>query len=161
VSIRIVKVLLSLSVAIWGFAAGFMNLVSYESGVKSVAYVLSIEGKESVRAISLPLIYHLGFAVIYLGKFATGFFCALGALDLWKSRHANVESFNAAKANTILGCGIGLFFLFFAFFAVAGAVFSPGEGPPSQLAIGFQSFALYYMGAIGLIALYISSAEPG
>jgi len=156
---RIIKILLSLSVAVWAIAAGIMNLLEYHAGVGAVAAVLTLEGKESIRAVSIPIAFHLGYAFIYLGKFISGFLCARGTFDLWKARTSPVSAFESAKKRTILGCGVAIFFLFFGFFAIAGAVFNPAVGPPSELSVSFHTFALYFIGAIGLISLYISGRE--
>jgi predicted small integral membrane protein len=160
-AIRLIKILLSLSVALWGIAAGAMNLVNYGSGVGLVGGVLTLEGHESIRAIHAPIAFHIGFAFIYLGKLATGLLCAWGTYDLWTSRRASAELFDAAKSKTVLGCGVALFMLFFGFVAVAGAVFHSTAGPPSELSSTFQQGALLYMAGIALISLYVSAREPG
>jgi predicted small integral membrane protein len=156
---RMIKILLSLSVAVWAIAGGIMNLLQYQSGVGVVATVLTLEGNDSIRAVSFPIAFHLGYAFIYLGKFTAGFLCVLGTLDLWKARTSPVSAFESAKKRTVLGCGVAIFFLFFGFFAIAGTVFNPAVGPPSELREGFHRYALYFIGAIGLISLYISGRE--
>ena len=59
----------------------------------------------------------------------------------------------------IMSAGVGFPLFYNGFFAIAGAVFNPAAGPPSELSKGFHTFALYFIGAIGLISLYISSRE--
>lgn len=159
-SIRIMKVLLSLSVAVWGIAAGTMNLIDYGSGVALVGAVLTLEGSESIRAIHIPLAFHLGFAFIYLGKLVSGALCAWGAFDLWRSRRASAEIFDAAKSKTVLGCGVAIFMLFFGFVALAGTVFKSTVGPPSEFSNAFQQGALSYLAGVALISLYVSAREP-
>ena len=156
---RMIKILLSFAVAAWGFATGIINLVEYHSGLGAVAAVLTLEGNESVRAITSPFVHHLAYAFIYLGKFTTGVLCLRGTLDLWQARSSSPDDFHSAKKRTVLGCGVAIFFLFFGFFVMAGAVFNPAVGPPSALSIGFHQFALFFIAAIGLISLYISARE--
>ena len=155
--IRLIKIVLSLSLALWGLIAGAMNLVDYENGVSYVFGVISIGGADSLRAINSPALAHLGYAFIYLGKFATGILCGMGTINLWTARHSEANDFNRAKSNTYLGCGIALFMLFFGFIVVAGSLFTPIEFDAGRTL--FHQYALFYAGFIGLIALYIGMPD--
>jgi len=157
--IRTIKILLSSALAVWGIAAGIGNLVMYQAGIDTVATILMLEGQQSIRAIHSPIMHHLAYSFIYLGKFITGFLCAWGSFDLWKARSESIEIFDTAKSRTILGCGVALFMLFFGFIALAGAVFRPAFGPPSPLTLAYHQYTMFYMAGIGLISLYISARE--
>ena len=157
--VRAIKILLSLALAVWGIAAGIGNLVMYQPGIDTVATILTLEGQQSMRAIHTPVVHHLAYSFIYLGKFITGVLCACGTYDLWKARVEPIEIFDRAKSRTILGCGVALFMLFFGFIALAGAVFRPTVGPPSPLTLAYHQYTMFYMAGIGLISLYISTRE--
>ena len=156
--LRYIKILLSMSVAAWGLIAGAVNLIYYN--YRGVSVVMSMQGEDSIRAISIPALYAVGYAFIYLGKFATGFACAWGTYKLWAARTASPGEFHRAKTTTLFGCGIAMFMLFFGFVVIAGSYFNPGPDVSREVSLAFHQFALFYMGGIGLIALFISAREP-
>jgi len=156
--LRYIKILLSMSVAAWGIVAGTMNLVYYNH--RGVSMVMSMQGEDSVRATSTPALFAIGYAFIYLGKFATGIACSLGTYQLWQARNASLAEFAKAKTATLVGCGIALFMLFFGFIVIAGSYFNPGPSVSRELPLAFHQFAVFYMTGIGIVALFISSREP-
>jgi len=149
--LRYVKISLALSVALWGVISGTMNLVYYS--LYPISTVMTVEGQDSLRAISSPIMFTLGFAFIYLGKYAVGILAALGTLKLWAARK-NPVTFNGAKSRILAGCGVGIATFFFGFFVMADGVFD--AGPPSEFSIKYLSHAAYYIGAIGMVALFIA-----
>ena len=159
--LRFIKTLLSFSVAVWAIVAGIINLMSYESGIRTVAWVLTLEGTSSFRAISIPIIHHLGYAFIYVGKFIAGFYCAWGTYNLWVTRAESAEVFELAKTKTLIGCGVLLFTYFFGFITIAGTMFQLANNNPSDFAVSFHRWTTFYICSIGLISVYISMREPG
>ncbi len=159
-ALRYVKIFLSFSIAIWGIVAGIMNLIGYQSGVETVGWVLSLEGSQSIRSISIPILYHLGYAFIYIGKFAAGGVCAYGTVALWKARLASAQEFHVSKYYTIVGCGIALATFFFGFIAVAGTMFDLANNAPSGFALAYHQWATFYITSVGLIAAFIAIKEP-
>ncbi len=109
---------------------------------------------ESVRSISTPVLHHVGYSFIYLGKFAMGSFCLIGVVAMWRARGSAADQFNRAKLVVISGSGIGLFMLFFGFFVIAGAYFNPGGTDGIYLA--FHQFATFFMVGIGVVTWFIS-----
>ncbi len=152
--LRNIKIALSASVAAWGILAGLMNLLYYSHA--PVAAVMSVGGTDSMRVISNPAIYALGYAFIYVGKFMTAGFAIAGTYTMWSNR--NSEKFNAAKSSTVAACGVGIFMLFFGFYVIAASLFSTGS--PSPLEDSYLAYALYQLGALGIIALYIAIPDP-
>ena len=63
ITLRYIKILLSMSVAAWGIIAGAMNLIYYNH--RGVSLVMSMQGEDSVRAISTPTLFAIGYAFIY------------------------------------------------------------------------------------------------
>ncbi|HSX86240.1 MAG TPA: DUF2165 family protein [Cellvibrio sp.] len=159
-TLRIMKILLVVSIAAWGFVNGVGNIMFYDQWIDVVGHVMAIEnieydGQLSGRAITHPAFHTIGYAFIYLSKFATGIVCALGAYDLWRARRAAAVQFNKAKNRFYIGCGISMFMLIFGFLVLAGSFFSTGQAP-SELAQGFHSFVSVYMVCIGFALLYVA-----
>jgi len=148
--LRYIKIALSISVAAWGIIGGLMNFIYYSHA--PVVAVMSVGGTESIRTISSPVIFAVGYAFIYLGKFATGALATCGSIGMWQTR--NQTFFNTAKTNTIAACGIGVFMIFFGFYVMAASFFSTGG--PTPLEDSYLAYSLYQLGALGIIALYIS-----
>ncbi len=152
--IRLIKIALASALALWGLFTGAMNLIHYEDGLIGVRVVMGMPDIESIRAISIPLLHHFGYAFIYLGKLAMGGLCLAGALQLWTARGASASVFNRKKQFVIAGAGIGLFMLFFGFFVVAGGYFNPGGR--ANIYLVFHQFATFYMVAIGVVTWFVS-----
>lgn len=164
-SLRVMKILIVISIAAWGLVNGVGNIMFYGEWIDIVGYVLAIEnvqydGQPSGRAITSPIAAVIGYAFIYLPKFATGFLCALAAYRLWQTRNATAEIFDQAKYWFYVGCGISMFMLIFGFLVLAGGMFSTG-GTPSELSQGFHSFVSVYMTSIGFALLFVALPEPG
>lgn len=156
-NLRIIKILLSFSVAAWGIIAGAMNLLYYQPGTQAVSRVLAMGGEESIRSLSSPVFVHVGYAFIYISKFAVGVICAWGTYQMWIAYKGSAEQFSQAKSSALTGCGIALFMLFFGFIVLAGSFFSTGS--PSQAKLIYHHFTIIYMAGIGLIAFFIALPE--
>ncbi len=156
-ALRIIKVLLALSAAAWGITGGLKNLADYEGAVGLTAFLLSVEGTESIRAISFPPLTHLSFAFVWGSKFATGILCALGAFELWKTRSSSSNEFTAAKEKVYLGIGISIFMLFFGFMVMVGTVFSPFA--ITELRTSYFQFATFQLVGLGMVMLFLTLPE--
>ena len=159
-AVRIIKILLVASIAAWGLVNGVGNLLYYDYWLNIVGFVMSVENVESeaARAITNPLLHSIGYAFIYLPKFATGIFCGWGAYDLWRARRATAEIFEKAKYRFYIGTGISIFMLIFGFLVMAGAFFNPGV-MPSVFAQTFLSGVSVYLISIGVALLYVAIPE--
>ena len=122
---RIIKILLALSAASWGLIGAIRNLVDYEATIGFTAFLLPVEGTESLRAIDNPVFTHLSYAFVWGSKLVTTALCGYGAYELWLARRDSVAEFSRAKEKVYLGIGIALFMLFFGFMVVLGGVFAP------------------------------------
>ena len=156
-AIRKIKILLALSAAAWGITGGLKNLADYEGAVGLTAFLLSVEGTESIRAIAFPLFTHLSFAFVWGSKFATGILCGMGSFKMWKCRAGPASAFLAAKDNVYLGIGISIFMLFFGFMVIIGTVFSPFE--ITELRTSYFQYATFQLAGLGMVMLFLALPE--
>ncbi len=156
-TIRITKILLSLAAAAWGLIGGLRNLYDYENAIGLTAFLLSVEGQESMRAIAIPLFTHVSYAFVWGSKFATGILCSLGALELWKSRSGSSSEFCASKEKVYLGIGIAIFMLFFGFMVMLGAVFAPFE--ITDLRTSYFQYATFQLVGLGMVMIFLALPE--
>ena len=150
------------SIALWGLLGGIANLMAYQDGYNSVAFTFSMEGAKDApgmwRAVYDPLLIHIGFAFIWVSKFATGLLCSISALQLWNARNTTAEAFNAAKTIGLVGACISMFMLFFGFVVISGTYFELWRDLETM---GYEAhvYAFIYFGFIGILALFIAQPE--
>jgi predicted small integral membrane protein len=158
--LRLTKIVLMVLVGLWGVFTGIGNLAGYENGHALVVAVMmregAIPGGGPFITMSHPLLTHFGYAVIWAGKLAAGGFCLWGATKLWLARTASAEVFNATKTTALTGCGIALVMLFGGFFVAGGAYFGMWSSAGGQAS---HDFAAQYMVGIGMLALFVATAD--
>lgn len=155
--LRIVKILLILSVALWGFLGLFHNLIDWGGSIGAVNATTSMAtvegGTGHWKATTNP-------AVIFAGAFFIGFFklivtltCFGGAWRMWKSHGCDAATFATAKTLALTGCGVALFMLFTGWIVIADTWFELWRSDVlSDAALGS---AFRYGGLIGVIALFV------
>jgi len=81
--IRIVKVGLIVTVALWGYFGALGNVLNWDETLGAVAAVTSMVtlegGAESWQATSSPALIWLGALFIMLSKLSAGVLCTMGA----------------------------------------------------------------------------------
>ena len=154
---RIIKILLALSAAAWGLIGGIRNLYDYPSGVEFAAFLLSVEGTDSIRGLTHPIFAHIGYAFVWISKFVTCALCALGAVALWYSRLGAPAEFSNAKEKVYLGIGISIFMLFFGFMVVVGALFAPSQ--ISEVKTLYFEYTTFQLIGLGMIMLFLNLPE--
>ena len=99
--LRIVKVLLALSVALWAMAAAVQNFDNWDDifvGVSIATSMTTFEpGGDSWQATSNPIVVWAGGFFIVFAKIATGVLCAVGAIRMWDARRNDAAVYSAAK----------------------------------------------------------------
>ncbi len=159
--VKLIKVFLMASIALWGFIGGLTNLMDYPGGYGAVAYVLSMTGAKDApglwRAIESPFLIHIGFAFIWVSKLATGLLCSISTVKLWHSRSSTSSAFNASKSYGIAGAGISMFMLFFGFVVLSGTYFELWRD--ANLGAVAHQFALIYLACIGIIILFVAQPD--
>ena len=150
------------SIALWGLLGGIANLMAYQDGYSAVAFTFSMEGAENApgmwRVVHNPLLIHIGFAFIWLSKFATGLLCSISVVQLWNARNTTAEAFNEAKTIGLVGICISMFMLFFGFVVISGSYFELWRDLETM---GYEAhvYAFIYFGFIGILALFIAQPE--
>ena len=158
--IRQIKILLALSVALWGLLGGLGNLSNYSDGIQSVESVLS---KETLPESALPdgptnpnrVLVTLGFSFIWALKLIGGALCLLGAIRMWKLRESDVGDFADAKRWAVTGCGVLLFMLFFGFSLVAVGPFKLYLSP----LVTAVELAALFAAQIGVVMIFLNQRE--
>lgn len=122
--IRLVKVAMVASCALFALLVAFNNLVDYGSNYAFVRHTLGMDttfpGNALMgRAITAPALWTLGYWLIIAAEAATGLILAFGALRLALAVRGPASLFDAAKPVVVLGMGLG-FLLWFTGFAVIG-----------------------------------------
>jgi len=122
--IRLVKVAMVASCALFALLVAFNNLVDYGSNYTFVRHTLSMDttfpgNALKGRAITSPTLWTLGYWLIIAAEAATGLILAFGALRLALAVRGPAALFNGAKPAVVLGMGLG-FLLWFTGFAVIG-----------------------------------------
>jgi len=129
VTVRLSKVAMSLALAAFALVVTYDNLVDYGSNFAFVRHVLSMDstfpGNALMdRAIVTPALWHIGYASIIAGEGATGVLLLVGAVALWRARHASGVAFQRAKRWVAAGCTMGFLVWFFGFMVVGGEWFA-------------------------------------
>lgn len=122
--VRLVKLAMVASCALFALLVTFNNLVDYGSNYAFVRHTLSMDttfpgNALTGRAITSPALWTLGYWLIIAAEAATGLILAFGCLRLALAVRGPAALFNAAKPLVVLGMGLG-FLLWFTGFAVIG-----------------------------------------
>lgn len=158
--LRTTKILLILTVALWGLVGAFHNILEWNETLSSVAFGASMEvidGAESWKATSNPALIWLGALFITLSKTVTGIMCTIGARRMWQAKSADQATFTKAKEIALVGCGISVIMLFGGFIVIAESWFEMWRSP--ELSSSVLQSAFRYAGMITLIALFVGSKD--
>lgn len=145
---RIVKIMIMLSVGLFG-AVGFMsNMLDFAPGHEQVRSVLSMEGAADTpgmkwRRVTSPLAVNLGFALIYLTKLTVAILCLFSGVQMFKHRNSDAKTFDNAKSCGMLACGIAAVAFFIGFIVIAESFFEYWRVP--ILGVVTHDFAFSYI----------------
>lgn len=156
--LRTVKVMLILTIGIWGLIGALGNLSSWPGVIESVKKTTSMStwpgGELDWRATSNPMLVYLGAAMIPAAKMLSGVLCVIGAWRMWRAKTAGGLAFERAKELALAGCGIALLMLFAGWIVIADTWF---QGWRSEtLRDSALGTAFRYAGFVGLIALFVA-----
>lgn len=166
INLRTMQIVIVASMAFWGIGDGLGNIVVYDTWVKIVAYVLTLEdtmidGMPHPRAIHNEVLPHIGYAFIYLSKLTAGVLCTISAIKLWKARGATAAVFNEAKDKFYVGVGFILFMLIFGFISLKGGVFNTGAMPSDFTLMVFDFVTMFLaMCCAALLFVALPTDEP-
>ncbi len=152
------KVLLILTVALWGFISAYQNIADWNGTINAVHSATSMttfdNGESSVQATSNSVIIWGGALFILLSKLATGVMCSIGAHRMWQAQAINMVSFESAKQIALTGCVISIFMLFAGFTVVVEGWFELWRSESMRAPVLESAFR--YAGMISFIAIFVA-----
>lgn len=156
--LRITKILLVKSVALWGLLGGIGNIGDWRGttgAVGAVASMATVAGGERWHATTSPLIIGAAAVCIVLFKLIAAGLCIAGAWRMWTHRKDDAQTFGAAKHLALAGCGVAVLGLFLGWIVLADGWFELWRSDAMREAAGGSAFR--YGGFIALIALMVGS----
>ncbi len=159
--LRKTKILLVVTIALWGLLGSFWNITDWGKTMGAVGAVTSMAtiegGAESWKATSNPAVIWLGALFIMLSKFAAGVLCSMGAWRMWQAQGGDAAGFTAAKEFALAGCAVAIIMLFGGFVVIADVWFELWRS--DSLGGEVLHSAFRYGGMIALIALFVGAKE--
>lgn len=152
-TIRLVKIALSLMLAAFAGIVVFDNLVDYGSNYLFVQHVLSMDttfphNALLDRATTNPVWWQLSYWAIIAGEAVTCLLLVAGALALWRNRYGSGAVFNRSKGCVIAGLAVGFLIWFFGFMVVGGEWFAMWQ---SKIWNGQESAFRFYVAIAGVL----------
>jgi predicted small integral membrane protein len=150
---RVVKIIMVTSLALFAFIVTFDNIIDYGTNFQFVRHVLSMDtvfpdNALMHRALTDPVLWHLGYAVIIAGEGLTCLAFAVAAVELTRSVRDSAVRFNHAKRFVFVGAGIGFLVWFLGFMVVGGEWFAMWQ---SKLWNGQQAAFRFYITLLGIL----------
>ena len=161
--LRLAKILLVASVALWALLGAIGNVVDFNGTTHAVGGVTSMAtfagGPERWRATANPAVILAGAAFIMAFKLATVVLCSAGAWRMWAQRNSDAQAFRAAKTLALTGCAVAVLGLFLGWIVIGEQWFEYWRSDAMREAAGGSAFR--YGGFIALIALMVGAKEEG
>ena len=161
-AVRYVKISLLATTALFLLITVFNNVTDYGSNLNFVKNVLSMTdtfpgNSLRYRAITSPVVHHLGYLSIILWELLGGVFCGLGCWKLVQASKADAATFQRAKSLGLVGYGISLLLWYLAFMTIGGQWFAMWQSDQwnGQDAAG----RLFFIMGIGMIFLSLRDDE--
>lgn len=158
---RLTKIVMCLVLAVFCLLVTFDNLTDYATNYLFVQHVLDMDttfpdNKLMYRAITDPLLWKIGYALIIAAEGVTGILFLIGAMHLWRSRRAPGDEFNRAKAYAIAGALVAFLVWFLGFMVIAGEWFAMWE---SKIWNGQEAAFRFYMVVLAVLIL-LNQPDP-
>jgi predicted small integral membrane protein len=161
IMLRIMKILLVLSVAMWGLLSAFGNIADWSGTTGAVAAVTSMAtfegGAHNWRATTNPAVIIAGALFIMLSKTIAGLLCLAGAWRMWAAREGDTVVFAKAKTFALTGFAVAIFMLFSGFIVMAEGWFELWRSDVMREPVLGSAFR--YGGMIALIALFVGTRD--
>jgi predicted small integral membrane protein len=131
---RYSKIAMVLSLAAFAFLVAFTNVTDLGGNAPFVQHVLSMDTTfrdpdVAYRAINLPWVWRLAYALIITGEALTCLLFALSGVRMFAARHAAARDFNRSKELVHLGALAGFLVWFLGFMAIGGEWFLMWQSP--------------------------------
>lgn len=158
--LRVVKIALIASVAVYCILGAWANFADWQRTLSSVGGVLSMAtvpgGAGRWQATANPVLVMAGAGFIALFKVIAGLLCVAGSRRMWSQRRADAEGFARSKSLATVGCGVAILGLYIAWVIVAEQVFDLWR---STVYAQSANTAFRYGGFIALIALFVNMRD--
>ena len=155
--VRTAKILLVLTVCLWGLVGAFHNVSDWDGTTSAVGAVTSMVtfdgGPERWQATSSPSVIWAGALFITMSKVLAGILCLAGAVSMWLQRQSDAVTFAGAKKLALVGCAIAVIMLFGGFIVIAESWFELWRSDAMRGPVLDSAFR--YGGMIALIALFV------
>lgn len=150
---RYAKIVMVLSLAAFAFMVTFNNITDYGSNFAFVQHVLSMDttfpdNAAMYRAITTPILWHLGYWGIIAGEGLTFVLFLMGAASMVRARGGDAAAFDASKKWVIAGATIGFLVWFFGFMVVGGEWFLMWQSDSWN---GQDAAFKFYMAILGVL----------
>jgi predicted small integral membrane protein len=127
-AIRLAKILMVASIALFATLVAFGNLTDYGVNYTFVQHVLSMDtifpfSTIGYRAITSDTLHHAAYAIIIATEAATALLCWIGAGMLARHVRADGRTFNRAKTFAIAGLLLGFLLWQVGFMTIGGEWF--------------------------------------
>lgn len=157
---RLSKAVLVAAAAAWSFIAGVDNVFDYSSNFQFVKHVLEMDttfpGNAGMwRAVRLPILHHVAYALIIATELAVGVLAGIGAVRMAAARH-NTQQFRRAKLAAIVGLTLGMLLWLLGFEVIAGEWFLMWQSQTWNA----QDAAFRYVVVLGICLIYLSLEDP-
>ena len=158
---RIVKIMMIASLALFAFLVTFDNVTDYDANFQFVRHVLSMDttfpdNPLTYRAITNPLLWHLGYGVIIFGESLTCAAFTVAVVQLTRSLRSNAARFRRSKRFVFVGAGFGFLVWFFGFMVIGGEWFAMWQ---SQLWNSQQAAFRFYVTLLGVL-IFVNQEDP-
>ena len=129
IAVRLVKVAMVASTAVFALLVALNNLVDYGSNYEFVRHTLSMDttfpgNALKGRAINNPLVWTVAYWLIILAEAATGAILGWATLQMALAARGPAARFNRAKHYAVVGVGLGFLLWFTGFMVIGGEWFA-------------------------------------
>jgi predicted small integral membrane protein len=160
IEVRLAKVVMVGSLAVFAFIVAFDNVTDYVTNFEFVRHVLSMdttfpENALLYRRITSPVLSNLAYWLIILGEGLTSLSLALAAIVLIRRLRSRAADFDRAKRFVFIGSAIGFLVWFFGFMVVAGEWFAMWE---SRSWNGQEAAFRFYMTILAVL-IFVNQSD--
>jgi len=157
-TIRYLKIVLVLSIALLCLMYATQNIVNLEAAHAAIAGVLSMHDNAVYPeafgpAVTQPVLVWCAVITIITGEMIAGLLSLKGAWDLWTARGAPTEAFQSAKKFALIGGGLAMVVWFGLFGAIGGAYFQMWQ---TDVGSGSIRDAAFFVLQIGILLLFVN-----
>ncbi|SAK65842.1 membrane protein [Caballeronia temeraria] len=157
---RLAKILVVASMALLASLVSFGNLTDYGTNLQFVEHVLRMDttfpgNANMYRAITSPLLQHLGYDVIIFLETLTALLCWIGVIAMGRALRQDNAAFARAKRSAIAGLTLGYLTWQVCFMTIGGEWFDMWQ---SQQWNGIDSAFRFFITFL-VILVFVTRAE--